>query len=101
MPMSHPPQQGGASVHARGQIPSTDLSSLIHFLVKVFPPSGEDTAHPLGWSVLKFDPKKHRLSINTYGILRRLLALKEFREAFRQTPDSGFLRDLLTALKIS
>ena len=93
--MSQTTQQGGASVHTRGQIPSTDLSSLIHFLVKVFPPSGENSAYPLGWSVLKFNPEKNRLSINTYGILRRLLALKEFRETFYQTPNSGFLRDLV------
>jgi len=97
--MSQTAQQGGASVHARGQIPSTDLSSLIHLLVKAFPPSGEDPGHPLGWSVLIFDAEKRRLSINTYGILRRLLAFKEFRDAFRQTANTGFLRDLVNPPK--
>ncbi|MDI1294234.1 MAG: hypothetical protein PSV18_16065 [Methylobacter sp.] len=97
--MSQLPQQGGASVHARGQIPSTDLASLIDFLVKAFPPSGDDLNHPYGWSVLKFDPEKKRLSINTYGILRRFLAQKEMRDAFRQTPTSGFLRDLVRPQK--
>ena len=97
--MSQLPQQGGASVHARGQIPSTDLASLINFLVKAFPPNGESSEHPYSWSVLKFDPVKHRLSINTYGILRRFLAQKELRDVFRQTPSTGFLRDLVSPPK--
>ncbi len=97
--MSQLPQQGGASVYARGQIPSTDLASLIDFLVKAFPPSGDDLNHPSGWSVLKFDPEKKRLSINTYGILRRFLAQNEMRDAFRQTSTSGFLRDLVSPQK--
>ncbi|HEY8159131.1 MAG TPA: hypothetical protein VIF10_10565 [Methylobacter sp.] len=97
--MSQLPQQGGASVHARGHIPSTDLASLIDFLVKAFPPKGNDITHPYGWSVLKFDPDKKRLSINIYGILRRFLAQKDMRDAFRQTATSGFLRDLMSPQK--
>jgi len=97
--MSQRPQQGGASVHARGQIPSTDLASLIHFLVKAYPPKEGEFTEPFKWSVLKFDAEKSRLSINTYGILRRLLAQKELREAFRQSPNTGFLRDLVPPSK--
>ena len=37
--MSQHPQQGGASVYARGQIPSTDLATLIHYMVKAYPPN--------------------------------------------------------------
>ncbi|MGZ8181826.1 MAG: hypothetical protein ACXWT1_07705 [Methylobacter sp.] len=97
--MSQRPQQGGASVHAHGQIPSTDLASLIHFLVKAYPPQEGECREPFKWPVLKFDAEKSRLSINTYGILRRLVAQKELREAFRQSPNSGFLRDLVPPSK--
>jgi hypothetical protein len=97
--MSQRPQQSGASVQARGQIPSTDLASLIHFLVKAYPPQEGECREPLKWPVLKFDAEKSRLSINTYGILRRLLAQKELREAFSQSPNSGFLRDLVPPSK--
>lgn len=97
--MSQRPQQSGASVQARGQIPSTDLASLIHFLVKAYPPQEGECREPLKWPVLKFDAEKSRLSINTYGILRRLLAQKELRDAFHQSPNSGFLRDLVPPSK--
>jgi hypothetical protein len=97
--MSQRPQQSGASVQARGQIPSTDLASLIHFLVKAYPPQEGECREPLKWPVLKFDAEKSRLSINTYGILRRLLAQKELRDAFHQSPKSGFLRDLVPPSK--
>lgn len=92
--MTQLPQQGGASAVARGLIPSTDLASLVKFVVEVFPPDEKQQGHPLSWPVLSFDPAKQRLGINTYGIIRRLVASKSFREAFRQTPESGFLRDV-------
>lgn len=97
--MSQIPQQGGASVYARGRIPSTDLTSLINFLVKAFPPDENRSDHPLGWPVLTFDPAKKRLGINTYGILRRFLVQKEMRDAFRQTETTGFLCDLVSPPK--
>ncbi|NOS75267.1 MAG: hypothetical protein HOP36_12190 [Methyloglobulus sp.] len=97
--MSQIPQQGGASVHARGRIPSTDLASLINFLVKAFPTDENRSDHPLGWPVLTFDPVKKRLGINTYGILRRFLAQKEMRDAFRQSETTGFLCDLVSPPK--
>ena len=97
--MSQLPQQGGASVHARGQIPSTDLASLINFLVRAFPPKGEASDHPFTWPVLKFDPVKHRLSVNTYGIIKRFLSQKELLESFRHSPTTGFLRDLVSPPK--
>ncbi|MGH8551590.1 MAG: hypothetical protein ACRERU_23890 [Methylococcales bacterium] len=93
--MSQIPQQGGASVHARGRIPSTDLASLIDFLVKAFPPDEDRSDHPLGWPVLTFYPAKKRLGINIYAILRRFLAQREMRDAFRQTETTGFLCDLV------
>lgn len=96
--MSQDAQQGGASVHARGQIPSTDLTSLIQFLVKAYPPDLESSKSILKWPVLTFD--KCRLGINTYGILRRLVIQKELQTQFRQDkPSSGFLRDLTSPPK--
>ena len=92
-------QQDGASVNARNKIPSTDLACVIDFLVKAFPPDESRSGHPLSWPVLKFDPAKNRLSINTYGIMHRFLAQKEMLSAFRQTETSGFLRDLVSPPK--
>ncbi len=88
------PQQGGASVQARGRIPSTDLASLITFLVEAFPPKKDRPGHALSWPALSFDANKKRLSLNTYGVLRRFLANKKMLEAFRQSDNSGFLRDI-------
>ncbi|GAB6142436.1 hypothetical protein JCM14076_31660 [Methylosoma difficile] len=95
--MSQTPQQGGASVYARGQIPSTDLALLIDFLVKAFPPKESSSDNPFEWPVLTLT--NNRLGINTYGILRRFLVQKELLDAFRQTPNSGFLRDLVSPPK--
>lgn len=92
-------QQDGASVNARQQIPSTDLTSLINFLVDAFPANKNQPNTPFGWDVLKFDADKNRLSINTYGILRRFLADEKMRKAFRKTDSTGFLRDLLSPPK--
>lgn len=91
--MSQHPQQGGASVHARGQIPSTDLASLIKFMVKAYPPDRNATNPVYAWPVLTFDAKNNRLGINTYGILRRFLAQKDLQASFKQSPGKGFLRD--------
>jgi hypothetical protein len=99
MPMSQLPQQGGASVHARGQISSTDLTSLIQFLVKAYPPDLVSTKPAHSWPVLKFDPTNHRLIIDTYGIFKRFLGSKELLDAFRQTSNTGFLRDLVNPPK--
>jgi len=94
--MTQTPQQGGASVHVRGQVPSTDLASLVAFLVEAFPADDEfkDKAHYRRWEVLKFNPDTQRLRLNTYGILRRLLGSKKVQAAFRHGDGSGFLRDL-------
>lgn len=99
MPMSQNAQQGGASVLARGQIPSTDLASLIQFLVKAYPPDLASTKPVIKWPVLTFDPEKRRLGINTYGILRRLVVQNELQAQFRQTTNTGFLRDLISPPK--
>jgi hypothetical protein len=97
--MNETPQQDGASVSARQQMPSTDLAGLINFLVDAFPAEKNQPNTPFGWGVLKFDADKNRLSINTYGILRRFLAQKKMRGAFRKTDNTGFLRDLLSPPK--
>ena len=41
------PQQGGASVQARGRIPSTNLASLVSFLVEAYPPIEDRQGHSL------------------------------------------------------
>jgi hypothetical protein len=97
--MSQPPQQGGASVHARGQIPSTDLASLIQFMVKAYPPDRNAPNPVYAWPVLTFDAKNYRLGINTYGILRRFLAQKDLQASFKQSADTGFLRDIASPPK--
>lgn len=95
--MSQIPKQGGASVQVRGQIPSTDLAYLIDFLVKAFPPDQNSSDKPSGWPVLTF--QNNRLGINSYGILRRFLAQKEMRDAFRKSSTTGFLRDVVNPPK--
>lgn len=97
--MTQNAQQGGASVHARGQIPSTDLASLIQYLTKAYPPDFESDKPVITWPVLSFDSEKRRLGINTYGILRRLLIQKELLAHFRHTPSTGFLHDLASPPK--
>lgn len=97
--MSQHPQQGGASVHARGQIPSTDLAFLIQFLVEAYPPDRNATNPVYAWPVLTFDAKNNRLGINTYGILRRFLAQKDLQASFKQGADTGFLRDIASPPK--
>jgi hypothetical protein len=72
---------------------------LIGLLVKAFPPDENRSDHPLGWSVLKFHPEKKRLSINTYGIMRRFLVQKELLSTFRESETSGFLRDFVSPPK--
>lgn len=91
--MTQAPQQGGASVQMRGRVPSTDLASLVAFLVEAFPPRPDRKDHALGWDALNYDPAKQRLGLNTYGILRRFLVLPAMRKAFRHAETSGFLRD--------
>lgn len=97
--MSQHPQQGGASVYARGQIPSTDLATLIHYMVKAYPPNKNPSDSVYNWSVLSFDKKNNRLGINTYGILRRFLAQKDLQALFKQGADTGFLRDITSPPK--
>ena len=97
--MTQQPQQGGASVQARGRIPSTDLASLVSLLAEVFPPNVDRPGAFLSWPVLSFDASTNRFGLNTYGILRRLWAHKEFREKFRQSDLSGFLRDVASPPK--
>ena len=92
--MTQQPQQGGASVQARGRIPSTDLASLVSLLADAFPPNEDRPGTALSWQVLTFDASSNRFGINTYGVLRRLLAQKGFLEKFRQADTSGFLRDI-------
>lgn len=92
--MTQQPQQGGASVQARGRIPSTDLASLVSHLADAFPPTENRPGTALSWQVLTFDASSNRFGINTYGVLRRLLAQKGFLEKFRQADTSGFLRDI-------
>ena len=92
--MTQQPQQGGASVQARGRIPSTDLASLVSLLADAFPPNEDRPGTALSWQVLTFDASSNRFGINTYGVLRRLLAQKGFLEKFRQADSSGFLRDI-------
>jgi len=84
--------QSGASVNARNKIPSTDLACLVDFLVKVFPTTENEP--PLNWPVLSFDAHKNRMSINTYGIMKRFISQKEMLRAFHHTEATGFLRDL-------
>ena len=97
--MTQQPQQGGASVQARGRIPSTDLASLVSLLADVFPPNDDRPGAFLSWPVLSFDASTNRFGLNTYGILRRLWTHKEFREKFRQSDLSGFLRDVASPPK--
>ncbi len=92
--MTQQPQQGGASVQVRGRIPSTDLASLVSLLADAFPPNDDRPGTALSWQVLTFDDSSNRLGINTYGVLRRLLAQKGFLEKFRQADTSGYLRDI-------
>ena len=92
--MNHTPQQGGATVHAHGRIPSTDLASLVALLVEALPPQ-QRSAHVFSWPAVTFDAHNRRLVLNTYGVLRRLVVTPEFRKRFRQSDTSGFLRDLL------
>jgi hypothetical protein len=84
--------QGGASVHARDRIPSTDLSSLLAFLVEAFPPE-DQPSDARSWPALSYDPNQKRLCLNTYGILRRFFAHRGMRARFAHSDDSGFLRD--------
>jgi hypothetical protein len=84
--------QSGASVNARNKIPSTDLASLVTFLVKAFPAKGSEA--PLDWPVLQFDPVKKRLTINVYGVMHRFITEKDMWNAFRYTDSTGFMRDM-------
>ena len=93
------PQQGGASVQARGRIPSTNLASLVSFLVEAYPPKEDRPGNSLSWPVLRFDPAKGRLGVNTYGVLKRFLGQKEMLQAFRHSDASGFLRDIASPPK--
>ena len=93
------PQQGGASVQARGRIPSTDLASLVSFLTEAFPPNAERPGTASSWPVLSFDASKNRLSLNTYGVLRRFLSQKGLLDTFRQSDATGFLRDIASPPK--
>lgn len=92
--MNRTPQQGGASVRMQGRIPSIDLASLVSLLLQALP-AQERTGHALSWPALRYDPQRKRLVLNTYGVLRRLLASKDFRERFRHAEESGFLRDVM------
>ncbi len=93
------PQQGGASVQARGRIPSTDLASLVSLLVEAFPPNEERPGNASSWPVIRFDPNKNRLGLNTCGVLRRFLAQNGMRDHFRQSDATGFLRDIASPPK--
>lgn len=98
--MTQQPQQGGASVQTRGRIPSGLTSPLLSpFWLGVFPPNVDRPGAFLSWPVLSFDAGTNRFGLNTYGILRRLWAHKEFREKFRQSDLSGFLRDVASPPK--
>lgn len=93
------PQHGGASVQACGRIPSTDLASLVSFLTEAFPPNAERPDTASSWPVLSFDASKNRLSLNTYGVLRRFLNQKGLLDTFRQSDTTGFLRDIASPPK--
>lgn len=88
------PQQGGASALVRGRVPSTDLTSLLAFLIEAFPPCPDREGESLGWNAITYDPGKQRLGLNTYGVLRRLLRNRKLREVFSQSRGGGFLREL-------
>lgn len=91
--MTQLPQQGGASVQARGRIPSTDLASLVKFIEKAYPPEEKREGLCRAWPVLSYDATTRRLGINTYGFLRRLLANPDFLDSFKNSDETGFLRD--------
>jgi hypothetical protein len=90
--MTTPNPRGGASVHARDRIPSTDLSSLLEFLVEAFPPQ-DPPADARSRPALSYDPASKRLILNTYGVLRRFLLSGTMRRKFAHSDHSGFLRD--------
>jgi hypothetical protein len=90
--MTTPTPRGGASVHARDRIPSTDLSSLLEFLVEALPPQ-EPLVDARSRPALSYDPASRRLTLNTYAVLRRFLLSKSMRRKFAHSDHSGFLRD--------
>lgn len=87
--------QVGASVRARGRIPSIDLSSLVACICQAFPSNTESAVAPSGQSVLSIDPKTGRLRVNTVGFLLRLYRSTSFKENFQHSDTSGFLRDFI------
>ncbi|PQJ96620.1 hypothetical protein [Chromatium okenii] len=93
--MSALTQQSGASIIANAQIPSVDLVKLVSLLAAAFPEQTEHNHQDASLPVLSFVPENNRLNINVCGVMRRLMADKHLRDAFRQTDNSGFLRDLI------
>lgn len=96
--MNSAPEQGGASVRLHGKVPSVDLSSLIASIVEALrAPSGDKQigpSEPIPDRAVFRDPVTHRLVFDTHSVLKRLYRLPDFKQRFKQTEDSGFLRDV-------
>lgn len=89
--MITPSIRGGSRISVRDLAPSVDLSTLVGLLVKCLPPTGPELE---GLPLASLDGRKLRL--NTYGVLRRLLVMPEFKPAFSPGEEKGFLRDATT-----
>jgi hypothetical protein len=86
-------QPGGARAQIRSVVPSVDLATLLRLLADHYPASGAPGS-AFAYETLTYNEAEGRLALNTYGILRRLLGSKALKEAFSQTENHGFLRDL-------
>src|SRR4051794_41114497 len=86
-------QPGGARAQIRSVVPSVDLATLLRLLADHYPATGTPGS-AFAWETLTYNEAEGRVSLNTYGILRRLLSSKALKEAFSQAENHGFLRDL-------
>ena len=91
--MSVPNQSTGAGAEIRGAAPSVDLATLLTLLADAYAPSGAPGTAS-AWPVLAVGEKTGRLSVNTYGILRRLLTGNGLRDAFGAPGRKSFVQDL-------
>ena len=91
--MSGPSQATGAGAEIRGAAPSVDLATLLTLLANAYAPSGTPGS-ATAWPVLAVGEKAGRLSVNTYGILKRLLDSQGLRDALGPAGHKSFVQDL-------
>jgi hypothetical protein len=88
-------QGRGAKIQAPSVKPSVNLARLVELLADAVEVDGKSPSSggSRQRSLFLFDPEKKRLRICTSAVLLRLFSAKKFRESFKASDTSGFIRD--------